>query len=148
MIEKNFKPLMDQLYRNINRSSSLFHMNGYMCDIFFYEIGTKKVSYYSNVHATLIENSIFNEGNKIIYIMTLEYGNKDLVKMDELKVKYPSTGEESNSNFLHPVLSIFSSSNGRKLLLDRVHFSEDLLNDFSHKEKYYEKMGRALRMFF
>jgi hypothetical protein len=147
-VKNNFKPLLDHLYERMNSTSALYQMYGQMSDIFYHDINSEEVKYYSNVHLSLLDHPMFKDKQHTFYTLTLEYGDTIIKQIDNLGANDVSIGKESYSYLLHPILSIFSSSTGKKDLLDRVHFSEDLLADFSRNEKYYEKMGRSLRMFF
>jgi hypothetical protein len=123
-------------------------MYGQMSDIFYNDINSGEVTYYSNVHVSLLDHDMFKDKQHIFYTLTLEYGDTIIKQIDKLGANDVSIGKESYSYLLHPILTIFSPSTGKKNVLDRIHFSEDLLADFSRIEKYYEKMGRALRMYF
>jgi thioredoxin reductase len=147
-VKGNFKPLLDFIYERINRSSALYQMYGKMSDIFYHDMKNGEVVYYSNVHSNLLNTPIFREINHCFYRVTLEYGQTLVTNIKELGRNDVVVGKESHSYLLHPVLSIFlPDANGERTLVDRVHFSEDLLADFSANDMYYEKMGRALRMF-
>ena len=145
----NFKPLLDYIYKRINQSSALYQMYGKMCDIFYHDIKNGEVTYYSNVHINLLNSQMFKEINHYFYSLTFEYGKTLITNIEELGRNEVTIGKESHSLLLHPILNILlPDANGQKNLVERVHFSDDLLADFSNREKYYEKMGRTLRMFF
>lgn len=145
-VKNNFKPLLDFLYERMNRSSTLYQMYGQMSDIFYHDMNKGEVVYYSNVHRSLVTHPMFQEKNHYFYGLTFQYGDIIIKEIDKLGRNDVSIGKECISYLLHPILTVFSPQ--YKNLVDQVHFSEDLLADFSNKEKYYEKMGRALRMFF
>ena len=147
-VKNNFKPLLDFIYKRMNRSSTLYQMYGQMSDIFYHDINSGEVTYYSNVHLSLLDHHMFKDKQHTFYTLTLEYGDTIIKQIDKLGANDVSIGKESYSYLLHPILTIYSPSTGKRDLLDQVHFSEDLLADFSRNEKYYEKMGRALRMYF
>lgn len=147
-VKENFKPLLDFLYERMNRSSALYQMYGQMSDIFYHDIKNGEVVYYLNVHGSLLDNPIFKDIHHTFYTLTLEYGDTIIKQIDKLGANDVSIGKESYSYLLHPILNIYTPSDSGKTLVEKVHFSEDLLADFSNKNKYYEKMGRTLRMFF
>lgn len=147
-VKNNFKPLLDHLYERMNSTSALYQMYGQMSDIFYHDMKNGEVVYYSNVHKSIAFNEIFKDKNHYFYSLTLEYGDILVKNIDEFGRNDVVVGKESHSYLLHPILSIYTPSNSGKTLIEKVHFSEDLLADFSSKDKYYEKMGRSLRMFF
>jgi hypothetical protein len=58
------------------------------------------------------------------------------------------TGTESQATLLHPVLRVYKDlESGSKVLVDVIHFDEDLFADYTLETKYSDKLYRSLRMF-
>jgi hypothetical protein len=145
--ENLIENLATHICNRINTSSPLYQMYGHMADIFYYDPATNDVTYFNNVAASFIHTVI--KPDIKYFTLTLEYGKKKVEKIEELGNRDSSIGYESNAKLLHPVLRVSKKAANAPipLLIDEIHFDEDLLARFVIKEKYYDKFVRSLQMF-
>ena len=59
-------------------------------------------------------------------------------------IKVSSIGSESKSTLLHPVITIVKNN---LVIIDIVHFDEDIFANYQDESKYYFKIMRMLHMF-
>ena len=124
------------LYR-INTSSDIYQMFRFIGDILYFNNKTKILTYYKNVNINLD----YYKDYDIKFIITLEYGNKEITQRYEIGKLHSYLGSESNATLIHPIISIFNQS----FIIDIVHFDEDIYAEFENKNKYYYKILRTLK---
>jgi hypothetical protein len=133
--------------KRINVASPIYQMYGQMADIFYYNPETNDITYISNVSTYFVQAIV--EPNIYYFTLTLEYGTMKVDKISDIGQRETSIGYESKATLLHPVLRISkrSSTTNFAILVDEIHFDEDLLARFVIKELFYDKFLRTLRMF-
>jgi hypothetical protein len=126
----------------INTSSELYQMFGIIVDIFYYDIENKRITYVKNTKKSLISNKIVSQ---IYFMLSLEYGTNKINQIDKLGLKYSNIGSEVLSTLLHPVISIYNSSDDS--LIDKVHLDEDLLAEFTKHNLYHDRIFRLFKSY-
>jgi hypothetical protein len=118
-----------------------------MADIFYYDPETKDVTYFNDVGVNFIQ-SIIKE-DIYFFSLTLEYGDEKVKQIADIGNRDSSLGHECLAKLLHPVLRVSKkvANVSIPVLVDEVHFDEDLLARFVIKEQFYDKFLRTLRMF-
>jgi hypothetical protein len=147
------------MYEKINRSSALYQMYGQLIDFFYIDPDTKEIKYYNNVSKQLLLSDYYKINNKQYYTFSLEYGTDIITDYELFGKAITRIGKESKSVLLHPVFRAmhydpeFSSRLENNdfpfnpLLIDEVHFDEDIFANFADFQRYYEKLFRTLNMF-
>ena len=146
--KKNMNSLVNHIIYKINYTSALYQMYGQLVDVFIYNSTKEEITYVNNVHYSFLGTHPSNE-TLTYFVVSLEYSNKE-PETDITKIggRFTSIGKESNAVLLHPVLRVLKDTPEiNKALVDEIHFDEDLYARFSGKDKYIEKLTRALKMF-
>jgi hypothetical protein len=120
-------------------------MFGTLGDIFVYNMKSKTVSYFTNINTKIDPTSYIDLEFDLIFILTLDYGNKPLEDLYKLGRKFTSIGTEAESTLLHPILKIIKNDFE---MIDLIHFDEDLFADFTNENKYFYKLLRTLKPYF
>jgi hypothetical protein len=155
----NLNSLTKHMYEKINKSSALYQMYGQLIDFFYIDSDTKEIKYYNNVSKQLLLSDYYKINNKQYYTFSLEYGTDIITDYELFGKAITRIGKESKSVLLHPVFRAmhydpeFSSRLENNdfpfnpLLIDEVHFDEDIFANFANFQRYYEKLFRTLNMF-
>lgn len=136
--------LANKIIERINTSSDIYQMFGVLSDVFYYNISKKEILYCENIQSEY--NIGYYKDKIILFSLTLDYGHRE-TDMAILGIKLSSLGNESASTFLHPIIKIYQIENEEKILLDIVHFDEDLFAKFLSKSMYYDKLVRLLNSY-
>jgi thioredoxin reductase len=157
--------LAKQIYHKINNTSPMYQMYGEIVDFFYYDKSTQEIIYYNNVSINLVLNGYFKMDTDLLFILSLEYSKKLITDIRGFDNKLSRIGNESSAALLHPILRVYKYSEDilldlnysnlesdnkilKSLLLDEIHFDEDIYANFTNFSKYYEKLFRTLKMFF
>ena len=145
---KKIDELVNHILYKINNSDALYQMYGKLSDIFFMK--DNEFIYFNNVPVDFHERIIIPIPEAYYFVLTLEYGSEQITDMKNLGKKISKIGFENKSPLLHFVIRIsqFKSDIKTMLIIDEVHFDEDLYADFSNIHRYKEKLLRTLKMFF
>jgi thioredoxin reductase len=141
--------LLEHIMYRINVTSSLYQMYGEMCDLFYEDPETDEIVYYNSVNLS----TYINDMPKLLvgtyfFTLKLEYGQRRITNIYEFGLKASSVGTESQATLLHPVIYVYKDTeSGAKILVDTIHFDEDLFADYLLPSKYSDKLYRTLRMF-
>lgn len=134
--------LVPHIIKRINTTSALYQMYGQMCDIISYNKKKGMFTIYENMTIYSFPGTLFiNE--TLTFILTFEYGPK-VTNILQFGDKLSRLGKEGNSVLLHPVLKVYD---GQRVLLDEIHFDEDILAKFTGTQKYVDKFLRTFKMF-
>jgi hypothetical protein len=135
--------LVNHILARINTTSSLYQMYGQMCDIISYNKKTGVFIIHENMTVFSFPGTLFLDETLTYFIMTLEYGHK-VTNMLQLGDKISRIGKEVAATLLHPVLRVYD---GKKTLIDEIHFDEDLLAKFTSTTLYGDKLLREIKGF-
>lgn len=157
----NFNGLIRHIYNRINNSSHLYQMYGQLIDFFYYDEDSDEIIYYNNVNRQFVLGDYFNIKSDKYFTISLEYGNQKITDYTQFGKFITKVGHESKSSLLHPVLRVMNYQENfisnlvdvsqfmdHPLLVDEIHFDEDVFANFTSFSKYYEKLFRSLRMYF
>ena len=138
--------LVQHFVKRINTSSALYQMYGQMCDIFLYNRKDGSFLYYNNMTTLSLTTDTFPKGDTIYFLLKFEYGSRvtNIMQIGEGTPFPTNKGREIYSILLHPVLQVFT---GDKKLIDEIHFSEDILANFTETSQYHDKFLRTIKMF-
>lgn len=136
--------LINTVCDRINTSSSLYQLYAQLADIFYYDISSEKFIYIKDITIKFFLENEFKKLNDIFYfIVSLEYG-EEVKEVSKVGGKgRTDRGYEVNSVLLHPVLKVYKNN----ILVDEIHFDEDLLADFTDPLRYRDKLVRSIKMF-
>lgn len=154
-----------QIVKRINISSALYQMHGQLCDVFFKD--TDKFLYYEEIplsYLLSLSNTKIKLTNTYIFILTLEYGNHTESDLKKIGSAQSELGSESKAVLLHPVLRVFDNKNNKfgnnyifypsqnnilnqPGLVEIFHFDEDLITNFTNKEKYLKKLFKRIKSY-
>jgi thioredoxin reductase len=155
IIENVVKKIIDK----INNTSPMYQMYGQICDFFYLDHKENEIIYYNDVNISFVLNGYFPMNTDKFFIMSLDYGTKTVTDIYEFGKFIPSVGQESTGSLLHPTLKVYNyderylidnpdkKNSAHPLLIDEIHFNENLLANFNGFSKYYNKLYRALKMF-
>jgi thioredoxin reductase len=145
--ENILENLTNYICKRFNLSSSMYQMYGQMGDVFYYEPSKKELTYIHNVGVNFLQSII--QPDILYFAITLEYGDTKVEKIAELGNRESSLGHESKARLLHPIIRVARKAANAPVpvIVDEIHFDEDLLARFVIKEQYYDKILRTLRMF-
>jgi hypothetical protein len=129
--------LANHILFRINTSSNIYQMFKFLGDVFYFVINTKTIIYYENVNI----NIEYEQEYDLKFIVTLEFGDKQITELYEIGKLHSCLGSESNASLLHPIIKIRS----KLVTIDVVHFDEDLYAEFENNNKYYYKLLRTLK---
>jgi thioredoxin reductase len=141
--------VVDCIIERINTSSELYQMFSFMTDMIFYNPNSQRLIYYKNVPIIHVHNvlknveTLFKNSDFILYVITLEFGNKKVENYKEFGDNNKGIGHESKSNLIHPVVRIFNPYTNE--LLEIYHLAEDIFSEFRDKKLYVDKLKRILR---
>lgn len=161
----NKRQLLDNIMKRVNTSSGLYQMFGELGDVFYKD--DNKIYYIEQVPLTYIFSKFntLNLPNTHIFILTLEYNKEYETDLKNLGKNTSSIGNENKSQLLHPVVRVFNNVAGQinnlndelfitdngydkfEFLEDVHHFEENLLVNFTDKQKYESKLNRILSSF-
>ena len=85
----------------------------------------------------------------LYFTIGLEYSN-DAPETDTIKMlkRESMIGKESRSRLIHPVMRVFKDMpKFTKVIMDEIHFDEDLFADFTDQHRHTDKLTRTLKMF-
>jgi len=153
------------IVKRINISSALYQMHGQLCDVFFKD--TDKFLYYEEIplsYLLSLSNTKIQLTNTYIFILTLEYGNHTESDLKKIGSAQSELGSESKAVLLHPVLRVFDNKNNKfgnnyifypshnnilnqPGLVEIFHFDEDLITNFTNKEKYLKKIFKRIKSY-
>jgi thioredoxin reductase len=153
-----------QIYHKINNTSPMYQMYGEIVDFFYFDKKTNEIIYYNNVSINLLLNGYFKMETDQFFIVSLEFNKKRITDIHGFDNKLSSIGNESSASLLHPILRAYNyveenllDSNYsslekdnqiiKSLLIDEIHFDEDIYANFTHFSQYYEKLFRTMKMF-
>jgi hypothetical protein len=153
--------LVKHMYNRINTSSALYQMYGQLVDFFYFDETKNEIVYFNNVNKLFILNDYFPINSDKYFVLSLEYGEANITDYTKFGKVVTKTGHESKSTLLHPIfrvmkyqanydshISDLTQFSDHPLLLDEVHFDEDIFANFNSFTKYYEKLFRTLRLYF
>jgi hypothetical protein len=129
-------------------------MFGQLFDLFIYTRDTGSIIYINDVDLQFLQTKTIDT-TRIYFMLSLEYGKvkkSNIANIRDMKMlgeKISSIGSESDSTLIHPILRVLKDSpeKNNKVLIDEIHFDEDILADFSSPLKYRDKLIRTLKMF-
>jgi len=141
--------IIEHIMYRINVTSSLYQMYGEMCDLFYVDPETDELVYYNGVNLSTYINEMPKQlPGTYFFTLKLEYGQKRITNIYEFGLKVSDIGTESQTTLLHPVIRVYKDiESGSKILVDTIHFDEDLFADYTLPSKYSDKFYRTLRMF-
>jgi hypothetical protein len=140
--------LVDHILHKLNNSSAMYQMFSQMGDFICYNVAKKKAIYYNDVSIRYMHHTMFNSIDYLFFMITLEYGEPEF-DLQKLGLKRSTVGKESHAKLLHPVIRVYKDATpGRKMLIDEIHFDEDLTASFTLEHLYKNKLTRTLKMFF
>jgi len=145
---EDISSLADHIMYKLNNSASMYQMYGQMGDLICYNIPEKKALYYNDVAIRFMYHSMFsNNPDYLFFMITLEYG-EPVFDMKVLGRKESVLGKESNARLIHPIIRVYKElTPGQKVLVDTIHFDEDLTAVFALDHLYKDKLIRTLKMF-
>jgi thioredoxin reductase len=152
--QNSFESLVTFIMSRINTASSLYQMFGQLFDLFIYTRDTGSIIYINDVDLQFLQTKTIDT-TRIYFMLSLEYGKvkkSNIANIRDMKMlgeKISSIGSESDSTLIHPILRVLKDSpeKNNKVLIDEIHFDEDILADFSSPLKYRDKLIRTLKMF-
>jgi thioredoxin reductase len=154
---ESVSPLIDQIMLRINTSSALYQMYGQLVDFFYFDVEEKKLHYYLGVNKQFLLANYFKPKTDLLFIVSLEYGDKTITDYKRFGLLESSIGTESKSTLLHPVLRMIEYNGSLKpnnlqlekhpAMIEEFHFDEDLFAEYGDKQKYRAKLERCLSMF-
>ena len=157
---KNLNTLVRHMYDKINKSSAMYQMYGQLVDFFYIDKDTHEIVYYNNINKQLILTDYFKINNTQYYVFSLEYGTQKITDYLNFGKVITKVGQEAKSVLLHPVFRVMNyqeefisnivdtlNFTDHPLLIDEIHFDEDIFANFSGFSRYYEKLFRTLKMF-
>jgi len=157
---KDINELCSKIFHKINKTSPMYQMYGQICDFFYYEDESDEILYYDDINISFVLNGYFPMITDKFFIVSLDYGNTKVTDIYEFGKFIPPVGSESTGSLLHPTLKVYryderflidnpdKKNSAHPLLIDEIHFNENLLANFSGFEKYFKKLFRSLKMFF
>jgi thioredoxin reductase len=157
---KDINDLVSKIFHKINKTSPMYQMYGQICDFFYLDKETNEILYYDDINISFVLNGYFPMNTDKFFIVSLDYGNKKVTDIGEFGKFIPPVGSESTGSLLHPTLKAYvyderylvdnpdKKNSAHPLLIDEIHFNENLLANFSGFEKYFNKLFRSLKMFF
>ena len=146
--KNNLNSLVTHILYRLNYSSALYQMFGQMVDAFIVNTAQNEITYIENVSYSFLESNSVNE-NMLYFTIGLEYSN-DAPETDTIKMlkRESMIGKESRSRLIHPVMRIFRDMpKFTKMIVDEIHFDEDLFADFTDQHRHTDKLARTLKMF-
>ena len=156
----NLNELASKIFYKINKTSPMYQMYGQICDFFYYDNEVNEILYYDDINIHFVLNNYFPMKTDKFFIVSLDYGEKKITDIYEFGKFIPPVGSESTGTLLHPTLKVYTynekflydnpdkENSAHPLLIDEIHFNENLLANFSGFEKYFNKLFRSLKMFF
>lgn len=130
--------IADKVIDRINNSSDIYQMFGYICDIIILNKEVNEIMYFEN----MLDNILDTKNDFYIFYIYLKYGNftNDI---RELPTRKTSIGFESQATFLHPVIIIKKND----IVIEIIHFDEDLFAEFRYKSQWYDRIVRLLKSY-
>ena len=155
--DSEYESLINHIIYRINNNSDMYQMYGVIGDVMFINHSLKKIIYCHNFYHNYIQYFIqkilsqeINYFQNINYsfdfaiLISLDFGN-NLNKLPLIFHKKSVMGDESNSKYIHPVLFVLKKNSD--IIIDKIHFDENLLAIFDDKEIYFDKFFRTIKMF-
>jgi hypothetical protein len=142
--EDPLKDLVFHIMTKINTSSPMYQMYGQICDFYIFDSKEKKIVYYNNIHTSMITEGILQFEEPFGFVISLEYGNEPVTDIHKLGKKVSNVGTESKSTLLHPVMRVIQKD---LVIVDIIHFDEDLFANFTKDETYLHKLVRVIKSF-
>ena len=156
--------LVKQIYHKINNTSPMYQMYGEIVDFFYFDKITREIIYFNNISINLVLNGYFKINTDQLFILSLEYSKKLITDIRGFDNKLSRIGNESSAALLHPILRTYNyneeifldlnytnlesdNKSLKSLLIDEIHFDEDIYANFKNYSKYYDKLFRTLKMF-
>ena len=145
---KKINTLINHIIYRINYTSPLYQMYGQLVDIFMYNPKVDELVYINNVSPTFFGPDMRNE-EFLYFFLSLEYSSgTPVTDIPMLGVRTTSKGTESKAVLLHPVLRVLKDTPTiNRGIVDEIHFDEDILANFTGKDRYIDKLTRTLKMF-
>ena len=153
--------LVKHMYNKINTSSALYQMYGQLVDFFYYDETAHEIVYFNNVNKQFVLKDYFPIKSDKYFVLSLEYGQNHITDYTQFGKFVTKIGHESKSSLLHPVFRVMKYEENfisnlvdttqftdHPLILDEIHFDEDIFANFNSFNKYYEKLFRTLRLYF
>jgi thioredoxin reductase len=140
--------LLHILYK-INNGSAMYQMFGQLVDIFIYNPKRDEITYINDVHFNFLKSHASNEA-LTYFVLSLEYSDEHVTEIPKIGGKFTSLGKEGHATLIHPVLRVLRDDLERgvnRVLVDVIHFDEDLFAKFTDNARYVDKLTRTLKMF-
>lgn len=144
-IENDVITLTLHICNRINTASSIYQMYGILCDFFFYNPTYKQFMYMHDLSLDCVKNMSLIDDTFNYFVLTLEYGSKNITDVYQLGLKFSVLGKESMSSLLHPVLKIF---NQKHEIIDIFHFDEDLFAEFTDINLYNKRFASIIKGYY
>jgi thioredoxin reductase len=145
---KSLNTIVNHIIYKINYTSALYQMYGQLADVCVYNPEKSELMYINDIYYISMGQ---NKPNPALtyFVITLEYSNAHPEKdYSKLGTRLTSIGSECKASLLHPVIRVLKDTPEiNKALIEEVHFDEDLLANFTGKDKYIDKLTRVLKMF-
>ena len=143
--EDTMVAIVNHCIEKINYSSPMYQMYGQIGDYFYYDNSKTQFVYYNNIRIENITNDDVPFEGQVGFFITLEYGKDLVTDYTKFGKKVSMLGKESHSTLLHPVIKVFGKDG---ILMDIVHFDEDIFANYQDNATYHFKMFRTFKMFF
>ena len=140
--KNNISELRNHIIYRINNISSIYQMHGIIGDIFYLSDDSSTILYYPSI---CINNaySIVKPSYNYYFLLMLEFGKDKVTDYYKLGKRIANIGTESKSTLLHPTICILNKD---KNIIDFIHFDEDILANFTDKQRYSDKLDRVLQL--